>query len=79
MRPDRRRSDRGFADGFDSPSDDGGLDEFREFFRDCASSSSTREASTPTCPRIPSTSDRIASTAEASPSSTPTHASSPSR
>jgi hypothetical protein len=53
--------------GFDSPSDDGGRDEFREFFRTCASNSSTREVSAPTWPRITSASVRIASTADDKP------------
>jgi hypothetical protein len=52
FRPDFPRSD--FGDGFASPSDDGGFEEFREFAFTCAARASTR---------APSTASRSSSTA----------------
>jgi hypothetical protein len=42
LRPDRFRNDFGFGAGLSNPSELGGLEEFREFFPTCASSSAIR-------------------------------------
>ena len=49
LRPDLPRSD--FGDGFASPSDDGGFDEFREFAFTCAARSATCDCSKASCSR----------------------------